>query len=100
MTLTPNETAIVQAILDSEYGDAPTDDVWYRYVAEESGIAPKSLPGVMSSLSKKDLAHTDGVPDTWDPERMGPSGEMPTIWLTEAGVAAAVAAGLTARKLD
>lgn len=78
--LTKYETAVIRAILDSEYGDEPTDPVWYEYVAEDSRVPTSAISGVISSLSKKGLAWTD------DPMS---ADEMPSIGLTDKGVQAA-----------
>ena len=95
MRLTPKEKLIMQAILDSEYGDNPTDDVWTTYLAENAGLNKRSMGGIVNSLVKKGLART-GVC-----EGMGSGfGDMDTLGLTPEGVEAAVAAGLTSPKTD
>ena len=93
--LTKKEKMIVQAILDSEYGDNPTDDVWTTYLAENAGLPKRSMGGIVNSLMKKGFARAGICED------MGPGfGNMDTLGLTPEGVEAALAAGLKSHKTE
>ena len=93
--LTVKEKKIIQAVLDSEYGDNPTDDVWTMYLAEDAGLPAKSMGGIVSSLVKKGLARANVC------KGMGSGfGDMDTLGLTIDGVAAAQGAGLTSLKME
>lgn len=63
--ITENEFAVLRAIDSSEYGSTCTDPVWVFSVSEHCGLKPRSVGGVVSSLSKKGLVATGdvGTPD-------------------------------------
>jgi len=93
--LTVKEKKIIQAVLDSEYGDNPTDDVWTMYLAEDAGLPAKSMGGIVSSLVKKGFVRANVC------KGMGSGfGDMDTLGLTVDGVAAAQGAGLTSLKME
>ncbi len=61
-TLTPRERSVLLAVRDSEYHDGRDpvgSQVWSNCLSAE-GIEPSSLPGVVSSLSKKGLVLCQG----------------------------------------
>lgn len=76
MNVTANEMKVITAIIKSEYGEQPHDEVWTQYMAEDSGLDPKVFSGVVSSLVKK------GLVKSWD---QGKRSEW-TMHLTETGV--------------
>lgn len=82
MKLTANEIAVLKAIDNSEYGDNLHDEIWTFSVADNCSLKPRSLPGIVSSLSKKKLVSCCGAYD----------GDDATIGMTDAGIAAYVAA--------
>jgi hypothetical protein len=60
MKLTPNEVRVLQAIDASEYGDNLLDSVWSFTIADHSDLAPRSIGGIVSSLSKKGITKSSG----------------------------------------
>jgi hypothetical protein len=98
--LTEKETILIQAILDSEYGDLPTDEVYTEYLSDDCSLDATSVPGIVSSLKKKGIVEVseqdlgispcDGRRGRW----------MDTIALTESGTKIAHEAGLTSNKME
>jgi DNA-binding MarR family transcriptional regulator len=81
--LTSNERAVLLAIANSEYQHGSGENLIGNYVysegiADESGIGRRSIAGVFSSLSKKNLIHV----------AVGPRKSDDTVALTAAGVEA------------
>jgi hypothetical protein len=60
MKLTTNELKVLTAIDNSEYGDRLQDAVWTFSVTDNSDLNPRSVPGIIASLLKKDLVVTGG----------------------------------------
>lgn len=60
--LTALELDVLKAIDASEYGDSLTDGVWSFSIAQNirAGVAKRSIPGVVASLSKKGLVVVSG----------------------------------------
>lgn len=60
--LTALELAGLRAIDASEYGEFLLDEIWAFSVADniDKSIAKKSVPGIVSSLSKKGLVRCSG----------------------------------------
>lgn len=90
--LTANETVVIAAMYASEYHDGGERPwVWTFSVADRTrGVIPAaSFPGVVASLNKKGLVVSDG-----DASASGPSDNMGSLYLTDAGVEVAKSAGI------
>lgn len=88
--LTAMELAALTAIDHSEYGDALDEPIWSFSVTDniDKAIPKKSVPGIVSSLSKKGLVHCSGG---GAPISTGAPDDA-TIMMSEAGIRAYVAA--------
>jgi hypothetical protein len=62
VSITKLELEALRAIDNSEYGDSLGSDIWDWSVAQNivEGTSPKSVPGILSSLSKKGLVICNG----------------------------------------
>lgn len=65
MTFTDLETKVLTALaFDDHIGDSYPDfqegAAWVEYLAEDAGLTPTSLGGVLASLSKKGIVWTNG----------------------------------------
>jgi DNA-binding MarR family transcriptional regulator len=79
-SLTENEKLVIQAILNSEYGDYVTDGVYSMYLSDDTGINKSSMGGIIGSLSKK------GIVETYD-THMDSFGVVDIVSLTSKGAA-------------
>lgn len=59
--LTPNEFKVLAAIDASEYGDTLGSAVWTFTIQDHCDLTPRSIPGVVASLSKKGLVRIAGT---------------------------------------
>ena len=83
MKITKNELAALAAIDASEYGSYLSDEIWSFSIADNSELKPKSIPGIVASLSKKGLVVCGGS---------GREGDWKTCGMTPAGIAVYLAA--------
>lgn len=88
MNLTANELELLEAIDNSEYGCYLTDEVYYFTIEDNSALNAKSIPGILGSLVKKGLVNTSVLDFNFN----GKDVSEETVWITEPGANAYVAA--------